>query len=218
MLAACYRARRPGDAARLRHRQLRPGDAALRRRRPQPRRDEPGEVDRAAAASWPRPAPSSPRSTEQTRAQSGQELRLHPSTYNTASIAGFIAGGSGGVGSINWGGLRDLGNVLRAPRRHHGGRAARPRAHGPRPAEGDARLRHQRHHHRGRDAARRRLRLGRRDRRLRRLHDGGRASPTPSPTRTASCSRRSPPSPRRCPTTISCATRNSCGASSRSCC
>jgi FAD/FMN-containing dehydrogenase len=49
----------------------------------------------------------------QTRAQSGQELRLHPSTYNTASIAGFIAGGSGGVGSINWGGLRDIGNVLR---------------------------------------------------------------------------------------------------------
>jgi FAD/FMN-containing dehydrogenase len=42
----------------------------------------------------------------------GQEIRLHPSTYNTASIAGFIAGGSGGIGSINWGGLRDIGNVL----------------------------------------------------------------------------------------------------------
>jgi len=48
----------------------------------------------------------------QTRAHSAQEIRLHPSTYNTASVAGFIAGGSGGVGSINWGGLRDIGNVL----------------------------------------------------------------------------------------------------------
>jgi FAD/FMN-containing dehydrogenase len=48
-----------------------------------------------------------------TRAHSSQELRMFPSTYNTASIGGFIAGGSGGVGSINFGGLRDFGNIIR---------------------------------------------------------------------------------------------------------
>ncbi len=44
----------------------------------------------------------------------GWELRMHPSTKRTATLGGFIAGGSAGVGSITWGGLRDPGNVISA--------------------------------------------------------------------------------------------------------
>jgi FAD/FMN-containing dehydrogenase len=44
---------------------------------------------------------------------SGQEIRMFSSTYATATIGGFISGGSGGVGSCTWGVLRDLGNIIR---------------------------------------------------------------------------------------------------------
>ncbi|MEN0086975.1 MAG: FAD-binding oxidoreductase [Pseudomonadota bacterium] len=46
-------------------------------------------------------------------ADSGQEIRMFSSTWATATIGGFIAGGSGGVGSVRWGQLRDLGNIIR---------------------------------------------------------------------------------------------------------
>jgi len=45
--------------------------------------------------------------------ETGQEIRMYSSTWATASIGGFIAGGSGGVGSVRWGSLRDPGNIIR---------------------------------------------------------------------------------------------------------
>jgi FAD/FMN-containing dehydrogenase len=41
----------------------------------------------------------------------GWEIRMAPSTYRTATIGGFIGGGSGGMGSITYGQLRDRGNL-----------------------------------------------------------------------------------------------------------
>lgn len=43
--------------------------------------------------------------------ETGWELRMAPSTYRTATIGGFIGGGSVGMGSINYGQLKDRGNL-----------------------------------------------------------------------------------------------------------
>ena len=44
----------------------------------------------------------------------GFELRMHPSTKRSSAIGGFVAGGSGGVGSVTFGGMREPGNIVAA--------------------------------------------------------------------------------------------------------
>jgi len=46
--------------------------------------------------------------------QRGRELRMHPSTKRAATIGGYFTGGSGGIGSVTYGGLREPGNLLGA--------------------------------------------------------------------------------------------------------
>ncbi len=51
---------------------------------------------------------------DETVRDSAQEQRMHPSTKRTATVGGFVAGGSGGIGSVTWGGLRERDNIRAA--------------------------------------------------------------------------------------------------------
>jgi FAD/FMN-containing dehydrogenase len=50
---------------------------------------------------------------EMAARETGQALLMWPSTWRVATIAGFIAGGFGGIGSTAHGVLRDEGNLIR---------------------------------------------------------------------------------------------------------
>src|SRR6266571_7921631 len=61
------------------------------------------EIDVEAGAVW--------EAVEVAARQRGRELRIMPTTYHIATVAGFLAGGSGGLGAVTYGRTWD-GNFL----------------------------------------------------------------------------------------------------------
>ncbi len=76
------------------------------------------DLSRMSAVKWVRPgiacveAGARLAAIDKITRPQGWELRMYPSTYRTATIGGFIGGGSGGIGSIQYGQLRDRGNLI----------------------------------------------------------------------------------------------------------
>ncbi len=76
------------------------------------------DLSKMAAVKWVKPgiarveAGAKLAAIDRETRPSGWEIRMAPSTYRTATIGGFIGGGSCGMGSVNYGTLSDRGNVL----------------------------------------------------------------------------------------------------------
>lgn len=76
------------------------------------------DLSRLNAVKWMRPgiacveAGAKLAAIDKVTRPDGWEIRMYPSTYRTATIGGFIGGGSGGIGSILYGQLRDRGNLI----------------------------------------------------------------------------------------------------------